>query len=262
MGCSCSGSVAVSTANTDPHPETQGNEHTIAMTDSMPFSVPRGSDEVLQWLNSINLSEYICNFVDNGLNNMCFIETISIDRNLLKEMGITKIGHQHIIMSAIDKLREYNLHIETSPFYQQLMGLSETPCFTMTPYTDMSGDSLTSSWIQSSTSSSNMSDDTFKYWFCDDCNHRNGLLSTQCEICGSGLDAVDGTLIRYLRVSHLRIKCSVIKDDDKWECVKCNNVNGSSDVCLKCGSEYDLNQKHSLDMEATTYIYTKMGVNV
>eukprot|EP01083_Nonionella_stella_P088101 245361_1 len=167
MGCSCSGSVAVSTANTDPHPETQGNEHTIAMTDSMPFSVPRGSDEVLQWLNSINLSEYICNFVDNGLNNMCFIETISIDRNLLKEMGITKIGHQHIIMSAID-----------------------------------------------------------------------------------------------LRVSHLRIKCSVIKDDDKWECVKCNNVNGSSDVCLKCGSEFDLNQEHSLDTEATTYIYTKMGVNV
>uniref|UniRef100_A0A8C1VS34 Si:dkeyp-9d4.3 n=1 Tax=Cyprinus carpio TaxID=7962 RepID=A0A8C1VS34_CYPCA len=57
-----------------------------------------------EWLSAIGLSQYYQTLVQNGYDNMDFISDITLED--LKEIGITKLGHQKKLMLAVKRLSE------------------------------------------------------------------------------------------------------------------------------------------------------------
>ena len=61
------------------------------------------NDNVKRWLNDVvKLKQYESVFIENGIDSMEIVGLINKDH--LKEMGITKIGHQIKILNAINCL--------------------------------------------------------------------------------------------------------------------------------------------------------------
>merc|ERR1712061_948383 len=59
---------------------------------------------VEQWLFSIELSQYLDIFINNGFDSLTFIKNIQ-SKSDLNDIGITKIGHQIQLMEAIRQLK-------------------------------------------------------------------------------------------------------------------------------------------------------------
>ncbi|XP_077061424.1 caskin-1 isoform X4 [Siphateles boraxobius] len=57
-----------------------------------------------EWLSAIGLNQYYQTLVQNGYDNMDFISDITLED--LKEIGITKLGHQKKLMLAVKRLSE------------------------------------------------------------------------------------------------------------------------------------------------------------
>ncbi|XP_051561440.1 caskin-1-like isoform X2 [Myxocyprinus asiaticus] len=57
-----------------------------------------------EWLSAIGLNQYYQTLVQNGYDNMDFISDITLED--LKEIGITKLGHQKKLMLAVGRLSE------------------------------------------------------------------------------------------------------------------------------------------------------------
>ena len=51
----------------------------------------------------VRLKEYESIFVSNGIDSMEIVK--SLNKDYLKEMGITKIGHQIKLLNAVDALK-------------------------------------------------------------------------------------------------------------------------------------------------------------
>lgn len=62
-----------------------------------------GVNEVITWLEAMQLSEYIDSFVKNDIRGK---ELLHLTRRDLKELGVTKIGHIKRILQAIKDLSE------------------------------------------------------------------------------------------------------------------------------------------------------------
>ena len=61
-------------------------------------------EDVKRWLNDVvRLKEYESIFVSNGIDSMEIVK--SLNKDYLKEMGITKIGHQIKFLNAVDALK-------------------------------------------------------------------------------------------------------------------------------------------------------------
>ncbi|KAI5616084.1 caskin-1 isoform X1 [Silurus asotus] len=72
---------------------------------SVPDWIPKEKPTSLaEWLSLIGLSQYYQTLVQNGYDNMDFVSDISLED--LQEIGITKLGHQKKLMSAVSHLGE------------------------------------------------------------------------------------------------------------------------------------------------------------
>ena len=60
-----------------------------------------GVAEVSQWLESLQLSEYVDSFAKNDIRGK---ELIALARRDLKDLGVTKVGHVKRILQAIRDL--------------------------------------------------------------------------------------------------------------------------------------------------------------
>ena len=86
-----------------------------SQTQSQCNQVPTGneSDAIKMWLrDTVQLPQYYDIFIENGFDTMDNILCIS-DRNVLKDIGVNKIGHQMKIISDIKKLSEQHSNIST-----------------------------------------------------------------------------------------------------------------------------------------------------
>jgi diacylglycerol kinase (ATP) len=61
-----------------------------------------GVNEVIVWLEAIQLSEYIDSFIKNDIRGK---ELLTLARRDLKELGVTKVGHVKRILQAIKDLQ-------------------------------------------------------------------------------------------------------------------------------------------------------------
>ena len=59
------------------------------------------TDEVVTWLDTLQLSEYKDNFIANDIRGQ---ELLSLSRKDLKELGVDKIGHSKRILLAVKNL--------------------------------------------------------------------------------------------------------------------------------------------------------------
>eukprot|EP01083_Nonionella_stella_P317896 1159469_1 len=64
-----------------------------------------GNDEVRQWLETIEFSQYYDNFVKNGMNDLELIKTIE-NKDDLAYLGIELKGHQIAMMKKINELKK------------------------------------------------------------------------------------------------------------------------------------------------------------
>lgn len=60
-----------------------------------------GTTEVVTWLESMQLSEYVDNFVKNDIRGK---ELLTLGRRDLKDVGVVKVGHVKRILQAIKEL--------------------------------------------------------------------------------------------------------------------------------------------------------------
>jgi connector enhancer of kinase suppressor of Ras 2 len=68
--------------------------------------------DVFAGLDSVVL-QYIRLFVDKNINGQ---QLLDLQPNDLEEIGVTKIGHQEIILEAIDLLKNFVRIVERSSF--------------------------------------------------------------------------------------------------------------------------------------------------
>lgn len=61
-------------------------------------------DWLHQWLTTLNLSEYQATFIQYGLNVPERLKSV-VDREQLKAIGVTKMGHLNRLFRAIEKLK-------------------------------------------------------------------------------------------------------------------------------------------------------------
>uniref|UniRef100_A0A9J8CJR1 Si:dkeyp-9d4.3 n=1 Tax=Cyprinus carpio carpio TaxID=630221 RepID=A0A9J8CJR1_CYPCA len=73
----------------------------INIPDWIPQEKP---SNLAEWLSAIGLNQYYQTLVQNGYDNMDFISDITLED--LKEIGITKLGHQKKLMLAVKRLSE------------------------------------------------------------------------------------------------------------------------------------------------------------
>eukprot|EP01084_Bolivina_argentea_P112193 200103_1 len=238
--CGCNEDHSRERIDTDPKQEYSNT----------PITPMRDKHEVSKWLNNMKLGEYINNFVKNGFDDMNFIQTMDI--NTLKQIGITKMGHQITILSEIDNMTNHSyINSPYSPFYEQIKtgyNTINTPPSCKKRLYEYNNDE-----------NDNVISDN---WICDNCNNQNGMKLTECELCGYELNEIDETLVKYLNVSNLRIK---LRSNDilKWKCEQCRNMNGQNDkYCLKCGIKYECNDLCNRDLEPIDAKYSKIGINV
>lgn len=59
------------------------------------------ASEVSEWLSSINMADYINDFVDNEITGE---HLMSLTKEDLMELGVKPLGHKKAIMKAIEKL--------------------------------------------------------------------------------------------------------------------------------------------------------------
>uniref|UniRef100_A0A672MDI8 Caskin-2-like n=1 Tax=Sinocyclocheilus grahami TaxID=75366 RepID=A0A672MDI8_SINGR len=91
------------------------------------------SSNLAEWLSAIGLSQYYQTLVQNGYDNMDFISDITLED--LKEIGITKLGHQKKLMLAVKQLSESpeayiptkESHLEESTDSKQSLETSTEP---------------------------------------------------------------------------------------------------------------------------------------
>lgn len=62
------------------------------------------SNWLSSWLENLSLSEYTATFADKGYSSPHLIATIR-DKDDLKRIGVTKIGHLNRIYRAVEKLK-------------------------------------------------------------------------------------------------------------------------------------------------------------
>lgn len=60
-----------------------------------------GTSEVVTWLETMQLSEYVENFVKNDIRGK---ELLTLGRRDLKDVGVVKVGHVKRILQAIKDL--------------------------------------------------------------------------------------------------------------------------------------------------------------
>lgn len=87
----------------DPKAQTAGND-----IDCENYYTERNLQQVREWLNDLDLSEYYDNFIDNGFDKLDIITNNINNKDILKRIGIDKIGHQIVIIKSIQKLNEEN----------------------------------------------------------------------------------------------------------------------------------------------------------
>jgi diacylglycerol kinase (ATP) len=61
-----------------------------------------GVNEVITWLDAMQMSEYIDSFIKNDIRGK---ELLTLARRDLKELGVTKVGHVKRILQAIKELQ-------------------------------------------------------------------------------------------------------------------------------------------------------------
>ena len=89
--------------------------------------------EFQEWLsNEVKLIQYHKILVENGYDNMDAIETLNLD--ILREIGVNKIGHRHQIMRNVDKLKYgitdisqdiHNLHREMTQIAKDISNIAK-----------------------------------------------------------------------------------------------------------------------------------------
>eukprot|EP00486_Rosalina_sp_Unknown_P012368 CAMPEP_0201583632 /NCGR_PEP_ID=MMETSP0190_2-20130828/100777_1 /ASSEMBLY_ACC=CAM_ASM_000263 /TAXON_ID=37353 /ORGANISM="Rosalina sp." /LENGTH=130 /DNA_ID=CAMNT_0048025911 /DNA_START=23 /DNA_END=412 /DNA_ORIENTATION=+ len=95
MGANCGCGI-------DPKAQTAGND-----IDCDSYYTERNLNEVQEWLNDLDLSQYYENFIDHGFDRMDIIKANMKNNTILKRIGIEKIGHQMVIIKSIEKFNEY-----------------------------------------------------------------------------------------------------------------------------------------------------------
>lgn len=79
---------------------------------NIPDWIPQEKPSSLaEWLSAIGLNQHSQTLVQNGYDNMDFISDITLED--LKEIGITKLGHQKKLMLAVNRLNEPASEAET-----------------------------------------------------------------------------------------------------------------------------------------------------
>lgn len=58
-------------------------------------------DSVTQWLEQLDLGEYVSSFSENHIEGQTLLDLTSDD---LKEIGISSLGHRKTILRAIEEL--------------------------------------------------------------------------------------------------------------------------------------------------------------
>lgn len=81
----------------EQHPSTSGG----ARSSSREAVSNWGVNEVITWLEAMQLSEYIDSFIKNDIRGK---ELLTLARRDLKELGVTKVGHVKRILQAIKDL--------------------------------------------------------------------------------------------------------------------------------------------------------------
>lgn len=68
--------------------------------------IGEGRIDVKHWLTlTVNLGEYVDNFLKNGFETLETVKMIE-DDDILKQIGINKVGHILMLMNAIEELRK------------------------------------------------------------------------------------------------------------------------------------------------------------
>ncbi|PIK46918.1 putative SH3 and multiple ankyrin repeat domains protein 2 isoform X2 [Apostichopus japonicus] len=104
---STSSSVVTVKSNSDPEIISEGNSPDVnGKSDSSRgiTSKPAAewtASEVSEWLSSINMADYINDFVDNEITGE---HLMSLTKEDLMELGVKPLGHKKAIMKAIEKL--------------------------------------------------------------------------------------------------------------------------------------------------------------
>jgi diacylglycerol kinase (ATP) len=85
--------------NKDQQPSTSGNRQ--QRSSSREAVTNWGVNEVITWLEAMQLSEYIDSFIKNDIRGK---ELLTLARRDLKDLGVTKVGHVKRILQAIKDL--------------------------------------------------------------------------------------------------------------------------------------------------------------
>ena len=70
------------------------------------------SDWLSEWLESLNLSEYVGLFTEHGYT--ASEDFLSVDKSELRRLGLAKVGHQNRLLRAVDKIRS-DADVSTPP---------------------------------------------------------------------------------------------------------------------------------------------------
>ena len=70
-----------------------------------PESVASAGTEVWEWLNNLQMSQYLNNFIENGYDSVAIIQSIETVGDLL-DIGITEVQHQSILMTEIIRTKQ------------------------------------------------------------------------------------------------------------------------------------------------------------
>eukprot|EP01083_Nonionella_stella_P202292 739148_1 len=87
-------------AETDP----QILEMTHLSTEKDANTVNAEAQAIREWLNDVGLPQYYTNLVENGYDSFRFIKEMD-DKSLLKEIGVTSLGHQTVLWARIKQLK-------------------------------------------------------------------------------------------------------------------------------------------------------------
>ncbi|XP_071827389.1 uncharacterized protein [Apostichopus japonicus] len=104
---STSSSVVTVKSNSDPEIISEGNSPDVNGKSDSSRGIPSKpaaewtASEVSEWLSSINMADYINDFVDNEITGE---HLMSLTKEDLMELGVKPLGHKKAIMKAIEKL--------------------------------------------------------------------------------------------------------------------------------------------------------------
>ena len=171
----------------------QGND-----MDCADYFRERHQAEIEDWLRDIDQLEYYDMFINNGFDKMSIIKDHlkfeKYDAALLERIGISKIGHQMVILQSIEKLNNFDNDTQVIPSAESRKRNQK--------YDDKQP-LITCSENQTIPKSDGFQfveidlDNNISTWTCSDCQNINSQNASNCLKCNAG------------KVAH--------SDDKKWQ---------------------------------------------